>query len=309
MADILVGTPISAGDRPAAVWASDTTIVNPIANTAFTAASPAVEVTFTAPLSGAVLLSVGLGASGLSGGQRVIVAPEIREGDVSGSVVLAANSTTEIERGCAVPGQATLNAHRSRTTLLTGLTPGGTYYGRVMYRATGANTARIDVREIVVMPVPLGGSSAGREVLALDYPPAVWAQSTTRIEAPSNSSYATGSPEVSVTFTAPTSGRVLLIVGGGLGEAAGADRIFLSPIVRVGSSSGPVVLPPSVTSRGFGSDNCSVGPHFGSRESVLDGLTPGQTYYAAVQHVVATTDAGPSTADISCREIIVVALP
>lgn len=309
MADILVGTPISADDIPAAVWASDTTIVNPIANTTYAAASPAVEVTFTAPLSGSVLLSVGLGASGLAGGQRVLVTPEIRETNVSGSVVLAANTTTEVQRGCAVPGQATLNAHRSRTTLLTGLTPGGTYYGRVMYRATGASSARIDVREIVVTPTPLGSSFAGRPVRALDYPPAVWAQDTTAINNPSNASYTTGSPAVEVTFVAPTSGRVLLIVGGGLGNSAGADRIFLSPIVRETNSSGDVVLTPSVTNRGFGSDNASVGPHYGSRESVLEGLTPGQAYYAAVQYAVATGDAGSSAADINCREIIVASLP
>lgn len=309
MPDILVGSPISADDLPPAVWGSDATGFANLTNTTFAAGSPACECTFIAPRSGAVLLSVGLGASDNTGGQRVIITPEIRENDVSGSVVLAANTTNEVLRGCAIPGQATANAHRSRTTLLTGLTPGQTYYGRTMHRATGSGSADLSVREIVVVPTPLGGSFAGRPVRALDYPPAVWAQSSTRIDNPSNSSYSTGSPEVSVTFMAPTSGRVLLIVGGGLGESAGADRIFLSPIVRETNSSGTVVLTASVTSRGFGSDNCSVGPHYGSRESVLEGLTPGQLYYAAVQHVVQTGDSGSSTADISCREIIVAPLP
>lgn len=309
MADILVGTQISAGDHPPAVWGSDSTPYANIANTTYSAGSPFCECTFIAPRSGAVLLSVGLGASGDGGGQRVIVTPEVRETDVSGSVVLAADTTNEVMRGCAVPGQATANAHRSRTTLLTGLTPGGTYYGRVMHRATGAGSADMSVREIAVMPTPLGSSAAGRPVRALDYPPSVWSQNAATISNPSNSSYATGSPEVSVTFTGPTSGRVLLIVGGGLGQSAGADRIFLSPEVRETNSGGALVLEPSVTSRGFGSDNCSVGPHYGSRESVLEGLTPGQVYYAVVKYAVATTDSGSSSADISCREIIVASLP
>ncbi|MEU8362313.1 hypothetical protein AB0C27_40475 [Nonomuraea sp. NPDC048882] len=309
MPDILVGDPISADDLPRAVWGSEGTSHTNIPSTTFIAGSPSCECTFIAPKSGSVLLSVGLGASGDAGGQRVIITPEIRENDVSGSVVLAANTTTEVLRGCAVPGQATANAHRSRTTLLTGLTPGATYYGRTMHRATGTGTADLSVREIVVVPTPLGGSFAGQPVRALDYPPAVWAQDATAINNPSNSSYATGSPAVEVTFIAPTSGRVLIIVGGGLGNAAGADRIFLSPIVRETNSSGAVVLTASVTNRGFGSDNCSVGPHFGSRESVLEGLTPGQIYYAAVQYAVATGDSGSSTADISCREIIVASLP
>lgn len=309
MPDILVGAPISAADRPAAVWGSDNTGHANIPSTTFIPGSPSCECTFVAPTSGTVLLSVGLGASGDAGGQRVIITPEVRLTDSSGSVVLAANTSTEIERGCAVPGQATANAHRSRTTLLTGLTPGQQYYARTMHRATGTGTADLSVREIVVVPTPLGSSFAGRPVRALDYPPAVWAQSTTRIEAPSNSSYSAGTPEVSVTFVAPTSGRVLLVVGGGLGESAGADRIFLSPEVRLTNSSGSVVLTPSVTNRGFSSDNASVGPHFGSRESVLEGLTPGQVYYAVVKHVVATGDSGSSTADISCREIIVVPIP
>jgi hypothetical protein len=309
MPDILVGSPISAGDRPSAVWGSDATAINPVPNTTYAAGSPEVSATFTAPTSGAVLVSVGLGGSGLAGGQRVLVTPEVRETDVSGAVVLAANTTTEVLRGCAVPGQATANAHRSRTTLLTGLTAGAPYFVRTMHRATGAGTANIAVREVVVTPTPLGSSAAGRPVRALDYPPAVWAQDATAISNPSNSSYATGSPEVSVTFMAPTSGRVLLVVGGGLGQSAGADRIFLSPKVQETDSSGAVVLSPSVTSRGFGSDNCSVGPHYGSRESVLEGLTPGQVYYAVVQYAVATGDSGSSSADISCREIIVASLP
>jgi hypothetical protein len=178
-----------------------------------------------------------------------------------------------------------------------------------MYKVSGGATADIAVREIAVVPTPLGGSFAGRPVRALDYPPAVWAQDATQINNPSNTSYITGSPEVSVTFIAPTSGRVLIVVGGALGNGAGGDRVFLSPEVRLTNSSGTVVLTPSVTSRGFGSDNCAGNFHYGSRESVLEGLTPGTLYYAVVKYVVITGDAGGTTQDIGCRDITVAAIP
>jgi hypothetical protein len=178
-----------------------------------------------------------------------------------------------------------------------------------MHKVSGGSTADISVREISVTPTPLGSSFAGRPVRAIDYPPAKWSQDATAINNPTSASYITGSPEVSVTFIAPTSGRVLLVVGGGLGNAAAGDRIFLSPEVRLTNSSGALVLSPSVTNRGFGSDSCSAGFHYGSRESVLEGLTPGTLYYAVVKYAVATSDAGASTQDIACRDITVAPLP
>ncbi|MGI5293276.1 hypothetical protein ACQEVF_59565 [Nonomuraea polychroma] len=306
MPDLLVGAPISADDFPPATWASDATSNANIASTTFIAGTPSVETTFVGPTSGAVLLSVGLGASDNGGTNRVHIAPEVRLNNVGGAVVLAADVTT---RGAGVPGEASANAHRSRTTLLTGLTPGQNYYARTMHKVSGGATADIGVREIVVVPTPLGSSAAGEHVKALDYPPAVWNQDATQINNPANSGYITGTPEVSVTFIAPTSGRVLLVVGGGLGNGAGGDRIFLSPEVRETDAAGALVLSPSVVNRGFGSDNAAAAFHYGSRESVLEGLTPGTLYYAVVKYAVATTDAGGSTQDIGCREIIVAPLP
>jgi hypothetical protein len=305
MPNILVGAPIVAADRPSSVWAVDTTANNDISSTAYIAGTPQVSVTFAAPTSGAVLLSVGLAASD-SAGNRVHLAPEVRVGSVAGAVVLAADVAA---RGVGIPGEVTAATHRGRTTLLTGLTPGQVYFARTMHKVSGGTTADVVMRSITVVPTPLGSSYAGRPVQAVDYPPAVWAQDTTQINNPNNSSYITGTPEVSVTFTAPTSGRVLMVVGGGLGNGAGGDRIFLSPEVRLTNSSGALVLAPSVTNRGFASDICAGQFHYGSRESILDGLTPGQVYYAVVKYVVAINDAGASTQDIACRDITVVPVP
>jgi len=197
--------------------------------------------------------------------------------------------------------------YRSRTTILDGLTPGQTYFARTMQKVSGGNTADINVRDITVAPLPLGGAYAGRPVAAQDFPDAVWAQDATQINNPNNRSFTAGSPQVAVTFTAPTSGRVLLIVGGGVGNAAG-NRIYLAPEVRETDASGAVVLTPSVTNRSFGSDHMAVGFHYGSRESVLEGLTPGKRYFARVMYAVPSDGAGDN-ADIACRDIGVVPLP
>ncbi len=149
---------------------------------------------------------------------------------------------------------------------------------------------------------------AGTEVLALDFPPAVWASDSTAINNPTNTAYAAGTPEVGTTFMAPTSGRVLLGVGGGIGNSATADRIFLAPQVFQGTSAaGTEVLSPTTVGRGLSSENASSGFHYGSRETVLTGLTPGTTYYVRVMHAVAT-DAGAQTADIACRQVLVAPL-
>lgn len=305
MPDLLIGAPISSADFPPAVWASDTTSNNNQSSTTYIPGTPTVATTFTAPTSGAVLLTVGGAGSDNGGTNAVNIAPEVRVGSVAGAVVLAADVTT---RGIGTPGEVANPIYRSRTTLLTGLTPGATYYARAMHRVSGGSTADIPVREIMVTPTPLGSSAAGRPVKALDYPPAVWAQSSTQINNPVVGGYVLGTPSVTVTFTAPTSGRVLLIVGGGAGNSAGADRIFLAPEVRETSSGGALVLAPSAPARGWASDMCASAFTYGSRETVLDGLTPGQVYWAAVKYSV-VNDSGPTTADIAAREIVVVPIP
>jgi hypothetical protein len=150
---------------------------------------------------------------------------------------------------------------------------------------------------------------AGTEILAQDFPPAVWAQDTTAINNPTNTTYAPGTPEVGTTFTAPTTGRVLLVVGGGLGNSASSDRIYLSPEVFLGTSSaGTQVLPPVLLSRGFSSEYAAAAFHYGSRESILEGLTPGAVYYARIVFKV-NPDPGTQTGDIACRDITVVPIP
>ena len=137
-----------------------------------------------------------------------------------------------------------------------------------------------------------------------------WANDDTVIANITDTAYTTGSPEVGVFFVAPASGTVRLTVGGGFRDngASALDRVFLSPQLFLGSSAGTEVLAPSVTARGYGSAAENTDFQYGSRVSLITGLTAGELYYIRVQHLTsAGTD--PDTADIAARDLIVIPMP
>lgn len=152
MTDVLAGATISAAIWPAAVAANDETAINNLASTSFAAGSPVVAVTFTAPSSGRVLITISGGFRDNAGTDRAILAPEVYEGtDALGTLVLG--TTTTLETECTSAPEATAFYHVSRTTLLEGLTAGATHYARVMHKAgSGGGTADISRREIIVRP-------------------------------------------------------------------------------------------------------------------------------------------------------------
>lgn len=150
MTDLLAGAKVKAADRPTAVTATDTTAINNITSTTYIPGSPEVGTTFVAPTSGRVVLTVGGGfRDDTAGTNRVHIAPEVYLGTGSaGSSFLTADVTT---RGVGSVG-ATNFHYRSRTTLLTGLTPGSTYYARIVYKVSGGTTSDIAARDITVVP-------------------------------------------------------------------------------------------------------------------------------------------------------------
>lgn len=153
--------------------------------------------------------------------------------------------------------------------------------------------------------------SDGMVVHAGDFPPSAFDSDDTGITNLTNGTYVSGAPEVGVTFTAPTSGRVRLTVGGGLRDSSGVDRVFISPQVFQGvDASGVEILTPSVTNRGCGSVGSSTEFSYFSRTSLLTGLTPGEVYYARVMHTVSAGGTSPNgTADIGSRDITVIPVP
>ena len=146
---------------------------------------------------------------------------------------------------------------------------------------------------------------AGTSIKAADFPPTVQAFDSTGIANIAATVFTTGTPEVGVFFVAPTTGRVLMTVGGGVrNNAANSDRLFLAPQVFQDNSSGTEILAPNVTQYGCGSGGGFTTDDYQylSRESLLEGLTAGQVYYARVQY---STVSGAGTCDLSARQIIV----
>lgn len=142
-------------------------------------------------------------------------------------------------------------------------------------------------------------------VSATDFPRTVMAQNDTVQTDLSSTTYVTGSPEVGVRFIAPTSGRVIVTVGGGARDNTNNNRVFLSPEI-LEDDLVTQVLAPSVTSYGYGIPGSNADYVFGSRASLITGLTPGRLYYARVMMAAETDPGGTSfSADVAVREIMV----
>lgn len=140
----LAGEIVTALDGP--VEAEDSTDVTST-STAFEAGSPSVSLTFIAPASGKVIVTVyaQIEAASTSSGYCGF---EIRLTNVSGSVVIAANTDV------AAAQQEPAFSGSSRRKLVTGLTPGQLYFARTMHRTTvAANAATMFVRALLVEPV------------------------------------------------------------------------------------------------------------------------------------------------------------
>lgn len=147
---------------------------------------------------------------------------------------------------------------------------------------------------------------AGDEISKDWWPPAVQAEDQTDFDNITNTSFAAGTPACSVTFTAPSTGRVAVCIQGGIDQDSASDRAFISYEVREDDASGAVVRS-ARTGFGVGSTGAP-----GSDELVqgnmtmVEGLTAGATYYAQTMHA---TEGATNTNDITFRRIIVFPLP
>jgi hypothetical protein len=117
-----------------AVSATDTTPQTTISNTSYAAGSPTVSVTMVAPPSGKILVSIFCRGSSDSPGDSVLMSFECRVTNSSGSVFLSATddrATQHPDHGPGYGGHAQMFYH-----LVSGLTPGVTYYFRTMQRTS-----------------------------------------------------------------------------------------------------------------------------------------------------------------------------
>jgi hypothetical protein len=140
--------------------------------------------------------------------------------------------------------------------------------------------------------------------------PTAWWHDDTAQSNLTSTAYETGTPEIGVYFIGPESGRVRVSVGGGFRDNGGSalDRVFLAPQLFLGSSAGTEIAAPAVATRGYGSVAENTEYQYGSRVSLVTGLTPGARYYIRLMH---QTSAGtdPDTADIAARDLIVIPVP
>lgn len=151
MTDILAGATIRSVDFPAAVFTQDTTFLADQSNTAFDPGSPVVDVAFTAPTSGKVLVVVNTGARDDAGtNNHAKVSFEIYEGsDATGTLVVSPSH----EMSVTPSDSATAQFHYvSAAYLIGGLTPEATHYARVVHAVSAGTSVDIDDRGIAVIP-------------------------------------------------------------------------------------------------------------------------------------------------------------
>lgn len=143
--------------------------------------------------------------------------------------------------------------------------------------------------------------ASGTRVLAADWPTALYSADATAINNILQTTYQVGSPVVGGNFVAPSTGRVLIGVGG---QARGGDRAVITPQVYEGAdaSTGTLVLAANLTERAavFGENSASMS---WDRITLLEGLTPHAQHYARALYRCLL---GLGTADIFNRELWVV---
>ena len=155
MPDLLVGAVIDEDDFPTSQWDHDDTELLNLANTSYADGSPTVDVTFTAPTTGRVILIVGGGfRSAAASANRAFLSPFVWEGtSPTGTLVLDGSTATNLGvHGVGGISHASKYAHLSRRSLLTGLTPGATHFARLRVAVSGGGDADVRFREIGVYP-------------------------------------------------------------------------------------------------------------------------------------------------------------
>lgn len=154
---------------------------------------------------------------------------------------------------------------------------------------------------------PTPSPAAGAHITSDWWPESVQSDDGTTISNITSTSYIAGSPVVSVTFTAPRSGRVGVCIGGGLREDSGGNRVWISYELYLGTSASGTLVHAGIDVRGVNSsgDATASGEQTHGNMSMEENLTPGATYYAQVVYKVS----GGTTNDVTRRRIIVFPLP
>lgn len=147
--------------------------------------------------------------------------------------------------------------------------------------------------------------AAGQRVLALDFTAAAHDEDSTE-QSNIGASYVDGSPTVSITFTAPTSGKVLIILGVRARDNGATSSVVLDFELREDDSGGSLILDVGANTRRLelNTENDTRTQAL-SKHFLVEGLTAGQVYYAQTQHFA--TPGG--SADLIYRAITAIPQP
>lgn len=148
----------------------------------------------------------------------------------------------------------------------------------------------------------------GGDVYGVDYPPSQYDQDWTPISNITTTVYEVGVPEVAVSVTAPTSGRLFVCMGCGIrNNAATAESAYVSYQIFEDSPDG-VLFSASNDDRGVRSSGIASSQEFQyhGNNALIEGLSPGRSYYFQMTHKSAL---GNGTADIASRNLLVIPVP
>lgn len=150
--------------------------------------------------------------------------------------------------------------------------------------------------------------AAGSNVYGLDFPPSQYDQDWTLISNIAETAYTVGVPEVAVSATAPSSGKLFVCIGCGIrNNAATAESAFVTFQIFEDNASG-ALYQAADGDQGVRSSGIAASQEFQyhGNMALITGLTPGRSYYFQVVHKSAL---GNSTADIASRNILVTPVP
>lgn len=149
---------------------------------------------------------------------------------------------------------------------------------------------------------------AGTKIFALDRPVSQYTfEDTLQNNINSPTAYIEPTNQCRVTFTGPTSGRVKLIVGGGFRDETNNNQGFLGVEIRETNVSGSTVAVASAYAHGIISMPEASDYYYHSRITLLDGLTPGQIYFARLMVKAETTTS--ASVDLRNKNLAVIPVP
>lgn len=148
--------------------------------------------------------------------------------------------------------------------------------------------------------------TAGQRVLAADFTQSVVStDSTTQWNV--GTTAAVGSPEVAVTFTAPTSGKVLVNIASEMQDNVSDNAVYLDWRLYEDDGNGAIILNLGSSERYMKTigHTSSIRSQAVGRSILVPGLTAGQVYFLRLYH----SATGGTSADVLMRQVSVVPLP